>query len=190
MNARTTTSRMLLLSGIVTLATMLVIPMANIGEAASIVWALSIAPVTIGVARVSRHATALATVGMIVGLLATAAIAVALGSVVLGASTSTSIAPFSAAANALLGVWMVLASRSLVSAGVLSARIGWIGTVAGLCQVGAYALLLLGGFPQNVDPSDIASLPTTVIVAGVLSLLGLPLYATWAIWGGRRLALS
>ncbi len=51
-----------------------------------------------------------------------------------------------------------------------------------------YPLLLVGGFPTSTDPSAMSSWSPLTIVAAMLGLLSISLYAGWAIWTARRLS--
>ncbi len=188
--------RWMIISGVLGALAILAIPVGAaapgsvLGEAASVIWLLSLVPVAVGVRRVvgshAGSAALLAFIGGTAGIVVQANLSLA---VVLGLASPLQYAPISAAAYAVTGAWLIAANGMLMSARILAPAPGWFGAGAGMMQVASYVLLLVGGFPTSIDPAALASFHPATILASVLGLLSLPVYAVWAIWSGRRLSV-
>lgn len=182
-----------MVSGLVAAALLLTIPISAavpggmvVGEVANIVWDFVLIAVALrahrlfGNGRAGMAATVVGVVGMILTVLGLLA-------VVTGVASSVGIAPVTALGSALIGVWIVITARLVTATHLVPSSVGWLGTVAGASTVVTYVLLLVGGFPTSTDPAAMASWSPLTIVAAMLSLLSIPLYAGWAIWTARRL---
>lgn len=187
--------RALIISGVLSILAILAIavgaasPGSVLGEAVSVVWLVSLGAVALSVHRVvGPRAGAAGALALIVGIVGIAIATFVTLAIVLGLAGPLEYVAIGAAAYAMTGAWLVGANVLLTSARIFSPPLGWFGAGAGMMQLASYVLLLIGGFPTSTDPAAMASFHPATLIASVLGILSLPVYAAWAIWSGRRLS--
>ncbi len=187
-------ARSLTISGIVSVALLLAIPVSVlvpggqvVSQILTLVWAASLVFVAVGAHRLVGRGRSTRLIVTIAGVVGMGVMAIGELVSIVGLSTPLGVAPFTAPALVLIGLWLVAISRLTVTEGLLPAPVGWVGVASGVLSAVTYPLLLIGGFPTTTDPSALSSMSPVTIVAAMLSLLSVPLYAVWAIWAARRL---